>query len=201
MRRRVPVILGLVVLTVFSFTVSAAAPNGAMPRFEGESFVAPLGPGGETSAILNVSAGTVSLYVYFPKENLLRLLWSMPAEGARSQKGWHVAVPTKGMAFDLGVADDGKVSIDGKTTSLQFIAADKLDGMRVEAQRADCAATSLVPPSTSKEPSAGGREARAELMWCGVALIMDGCCASCYCVHRSLDIPYWVDSTCCGFGC
>ena len=37
--------------------------------------------------------------------------------------------------------------------------------------------------------------------FCLWALAYGDCCGACFCVHRDLGLPGWVDNICCGGGC
>ena len=192
-----------VILTAFASTAFAADSRRAIPRFEGQSFAGAVGPRVDTQAILNVTPETVSLYLYFPKENMLRLLWSVPAKSVRTEDGWDVAVPERNVAFHVGVGENGAMSIDGRALRLRSMEPQEVEALPAEALAPDCRGASLEPERTVDiariQPDRG--EARTELCGCCLALIFNGCCASCYCVHNALDIPDALDALCCGFSC
>lgn len=100
MRQARTFIFLLIIVTVLS-SGAMAAERGKAPRFDGESFAGVVGPGVDTQAILNVTQETVALYLYFPKEDLLRQLWSVPAKSVRTEDGWQVVLPEKNVAFHL----------------------------------------------------------------------------------------------------
>jgi hypothetical protein len=202
MRQAKTFIFLLIILTVLSSSVMAAE-RGKAPRFDGDSFSGVVGPGVDTQAILNVTPETVALYLYFPKEDLLRQLWSVPAKSVRTEDGWQVVLPEKNLAFHLGIAANGEVSLDGQTKRLRAMEPRDIDRLPAEAQRADCQGGGLAaqtPPREIRGPQLGDAKSE-QLCNCCLALIFNGCCSSCYCVHRSLDLPYIFDELCCGFGC
>jgi hypothetical protein len=176
------------------------APN-RMPVLEGESFAANIDAAGrQATAVLNISEGMVSLYLYYPDQNLLRVLYSVPAQTVRSGDTWHVTVPTRGVAFTLTKGTDQSVVIDGRASRLMSVERGEVEGARVE-KGANCAAASTAE-TTGSQVKPGGPKAKEELASdCAFALAYNGCCSACYCVHRSLDIPYWVDSICCLGSC
>lgn len=192
----------LIILTVSVAAMAADGPR-TMPRFDGQSFAGRVGAGVDTRAILNVTPETVGFYLYFPKENMLRQMWSVPATSVRTEDGWDVTMPEKGLAFHLGVSEKGEISIDGKAVPLTAMQPRDIEQLPVEVQqRSDCRAGGLEPVDHSRhrDPRLGDVKSEA-LCGCCLALIFNGCCTSCYCVHRSLDLPYWVDSICCGGSC
>jgi hypothetical protein len=193
--------VGLVILALATAAMAADGPR-AMPRFDGQSFAGRVGAGVDTQAILNVTPETVALYLYFPRENMLRQMWSVKAESVKTEDGWHVTLPEKGLAFHLGLAESGEISLDGKTLSLREMEPRDIEQLPVEVQRSDCRAGGLAPAEhrEHRDPRLGDAKSDA-LCSCCLALVFNGCCASCYCVHRSLDLPYWVDSICCGASC
>ena len=181
------------------------APN-RMPALEGHSFAASIDAAGrEATAVFNISEGMVSLYLFYPDQNLLRVLYSVPAETARSGETWNVSIPTRGVAFTLSKEADARVAIDGRPSNLRFVDRGEIEGLRV--QRApDCAAATMSAAPAGAGAQQVERPGRLKvkdesLIHCAMALAFNGCCSSCYCVHRELDIPYWVDSICCAGGC
>jgi hypothetical protein len=180
------------------------APN-RMPALDGQSFAATINTaGGEATAVFNINEGMVSLYLYFPEQNLLRVLYSVPAESVRSGDTWNINVPTRGVAFTLSKGTDQHVVVDGRESALRFIDRGELEGVRME-KNGDCAAATMSAQSGGTAAPRVQAEThlkpKSELIYCLMALYYTGCCDSCFCVHRQLDIPYWVDNLCCAGSC
>jgi hypothetical protein len=181
------------------------APN-RMPALEGQSFAANIDAAGrEATAVFNITEGTVSLYLFYPDRNLLRVLYSVPAQTVRSGDTWSINVPTRGVAFTLSRGADERVVVDGRTSTLRFVDRGTIEAVRVQ-NAPDCAATAMsaVPAEAGAQQAGNQSRLKAKddsLATCAMAFAFQGCCTSCYCVHRQLDIPQWVDSICCLGSC
>lgn len=198
------IIVTLILLTPMFAVAAESGARHQMPVLEGQSFAANVNAGGRPAiAVFNVTdEGMVSLYLYFPAENYLRVLYSVPAQVVRSDDTWDITVPARGVAFTLSKDRDEHVTVDGRPTKLKLVARGEIERLRVEKVEACAPAETSVDVAAAPTARPGHPQVRNDSAFnCILAGLFGGCCDSCFCVHRDLGLPEWADVICCGFSC
>ncbi|HEV7424888.1 MAG TPA: hypothetical protein VGQ46_00875 [Thermoanaerobaculia bacterium] len=208
------ILIATALLLVFASSLMALPAHRLPPRLQGEIYSADL-PSADgvahATAIWNLSKDMLTLYVYDRDENVVRTLYSVRVEIVQRGDEKQITVPARGLSFAFKLDDKKGLLLDGKPTKLvqtdNFLpvsGASDTPEVEIEAVQ-PCQRQALRDNGTASSTvsTLSGRQLKpvATMSWCGVALILNGCCDSCFCVHRSLDLPSWVDSLCCGGGC
>jgi hypothetical protein len=207
------ILMATALLLVFASSLMALPAHHLLPRLRGEAYSADL-PSADgvvhATAIWNLSKDMLTLYLYDRDESVLRTLYSVRVEIVQRGDEKQITVPARGLSFAFKVDEKRGLLLDGKPTKLvqsdDFLPGRERDAPEVKIEGVQPCQRQAIrdngAPSTSVS-TLPGRQLKpvATLAWCGVALILNGCCDSCFCVHRSLDLPFWVDNLCCGGGC
>lgn len=187
--------LGALFLLAATVATAASLPKD-LPKLPGDTYVADLS-NPRTAALWNLNHGILTLYVYDRDSKELQPLYAVKYDAVRHGDSTDIRIPVRGLAFSIEVDRDANLLLDGNRTKLALLDANRpVPGRAV--REAVCDDDSTASTVTT---NAGKLTAKPQSIYCLWGLAYGDCCGSCFCVHRDLGLPEWVDNICCGGGC
>jgi len=154
-------------------------------------------------AIWNLNRGALTLYVYNQQARTLQALYVVKYEAVQQGDTTNVKIPSRGLLFSMRVGKDAGLLLDGNPTKFARAGGDLTTEFKAVPAADTCGARSAAADAGTPRPSGPKNAAKPkpESIYCLWGLAYGDCCGSCFCVHRDLNLPEWVDNICCGGGC